>query len=108
MGTQWSSCSDKDFTTWWKEKGHVCLKKTTDKQHGDSYDDSDYDTIETDEPDSSHYDDSDYDTKEMFRVRNCKHQTPSNGFSLCPGPSIESKDCPPGPGPDSGDWGKWW
>jgi len=171
--TQWSSCSDKNFTTWWREKGHVCLKKTTDKQHGDSYDDSDYDTIETDEPDSSHYDDSDYDTietdepvscgnhkasncggcpqghgarwcngdcrwwhgqcvarsgtappnksewnewapwsdcynKEMFRVRNCKHQTPSNGGALCPGPSIESKDCPPGPGPDSGDWGKWW
>jgi len=132
--TQWSSCSDKDFTTWWKEKGHVCLKKTTDKQHGDSYDDSDYDTIETDEPDSSYYDDSDYDTiedtdkpappkkpewnewapwsdcynKVMFRVRNCKQRAPSNGFSLCPGPSIESKDCPPGPGPDSGDWGKWW
>jgi len=32
--TQWSSCSDNDFTTWWKEKGHVCLKKTTDKHHG--------------------------------------------------------------------------
>jgi len=32
--TQWSSCSDKDFTTWWKEKGHVCVKGTTDKQHG--------------------------------------------------------------------------
>jgi len=251
--TQWSSCSNNDFTTWWKEKGHVCLKKTTDKHHEgfiksenypnnypnnftktykinaddtflitfldfylepdsscdydyliikdgdgsvllpktcgstkpdpiksntntaeitfsadhsftfkgfsikwettstttttttitttttttttDSYDDNDYDTIEgTDKPDSSYYDDSDYDTIEgtdkpappnkpewsewapwsdcynnkMFRVRNCKHRTPSNGGALCPGPSVESKDCPPRPGPDSRDWGNWW
>ena len=32
--TQWSSCSDNDFTTWWKKEGHACLKKTTDKHHG--------------------------------------------------------------------------
>jgi len=64
---QWSSCSDKDFKTWWKEEGHVCLMRTTDKQHGDSFhcDDSDYDTIEvTDKPDSLSSDDSEYDTIE--------------------------------------------
>jgi len=58
---QWSSCSDKDFKTWWEKEGHDCLKKTTDKQHGDSlyYDDSEYVEI-TDKPDSSNLDDSEY------------------------------------------------
>merc|ERR1719369_2129616 len=32
--TQWSSCSDNDFTTWWREEGHVCVRPTTDKHHG--------------------------------------------------------------------------
>jgi len=119
--TQWSSCSDKDFTTWWKEKGHVCLKKTTDKQHGDSYDDSDYDTIETDEPDSSHYDDSDYETIETDEPVSCGNHKASN-CGGCPqghGARWCNGDCRwwhgqcvarsgTGPGPDSGDWGKWW
>jgi len=137
--TQWSSCSDKDFTTWWKEKGHVCVKGTTDKQHGVSCGNhkapncggcpqghgarwcngdcrwwhgqcvARSGTAPPNKPEWNEWAPwSDCYNKEVFRVRNCKHQTPSNGGALCPGPSIESKDCPPGPGPDSGDWGKWW
>jgi len=139
--TQWSSCSDKDFTKWWKKEGHVCVKKTTDKQHGVAVSCGNHKasncggcpqghgarwcngdcrwwhgqcvarsgTAPPNKPEWSEWAPwSDCYNKEMFRVRNCKHQTPSNGGALCPGPSIESKDCPPGPGPDSGDWGKWW
>jgi len=32
--TQWSSCSDNDFKTWWKEEGHACLRQSTVKHLG--------------------------------------------------------------------------
>jgi len=92
--TQWSSCSDKEFTEWWRKEGHACLKKTSDKQHGDSshYDDSDYDTVEvTDKPDSSYYDDSDYDTVEVtvscgnHKASNCGGCPQGWGASWCNG-----------------------
>ena len=28
---KWSSCSNNDFTSWWREKGYDCVKKTGDK-----------------------------------------------------------------------------
>jgi len=83
---QWSSCSDDEFTKWWKQKGHACLKKISDKHHEVSC--------------GNH------------EASNCGGCPQGNGKHWCNGDcrwvhgQCVAKSGT-GAGPDFGDWGNW-